>query len=374
MSGAADRADEMRAFLESAGWGTAAFSPLPGDASTRRYARVAVNGHRAMVMDQPPNAEEPFCPPDATPDERRLLGYNAIARLAGADCGRYIAAANFLRARGLSAPNVYAADTARGFVLVEDLGDGLFAEALAQGNDEYALYGAAVDALVRLQTEPAPSLLPPDKPLYLYDETALIAEVDLMTDWFMPLALGRAAHGDEVSEHRTLWRDTLRSTLPASPVFVHRDYHAQNLIWLPEREGIARVGVIDFQDAVAGTRSYDLISLLEDARRDVSSEIGAAMTERYLDAVRAYGSYVDPQAYRAEMAVMAAQRNAKIAGIFARLYKRDGKPRYLGYLPRVWGYLGRDLAHPALAEIKRWYDRVIPEHVRTTPLVKELDP
>jgi len=370
---AADRAGEMLAFLDRTGWGAATITPLAGDASTRRYARVAVNGHRAMVMDQPQNAEEPSCPPDATPDERRLLGYNAIARLAGADCGRYIAAANFLRAQGLSAPDIYAADTAKGFVLIEDLGDDVFATALAQGKDELALYGAAVDALVRVQTEPAPSLLPPDKPLYRYDETALLAEVDLMTEWFVPMALGRAAHAEEVSEHRSLWRDTLRFTFAAPPVFVHRDYHAQNLIWLPERDGTARVGVIDFQDAVAGTRSYDLISLIEDARRDVPAEIGEAMTRRYLHAMHAHGSKVDPEAYRAEMAVMAAQRNAKIAGIFARLYRRDGKPRYLGYLPRVWGYIGRDLEHPALAPLKAWYARVIPEAVRTAPLVKELD-
>jgi aminoglycoside/choline kinase family phosphotransferase len=374
MPKAADRAGEMHAFLESAGWAAATITPLAGDASTRRYARVAVNGHCAMVMDQPQNAEEPPCPPEATPAERQSLGYNAIARLAGADCGRYIAAANFLRTRGLSAPEIYAADTSKGFVLIEDLGDDLFAEALARGKDEHALYGAAVDALVLLQTEPAPTLLPPDKPLYRYDETALLAEVDLMTDWFMPVALGRAAHAEEVSEHRVLWRDTLRATLAASPVFVHRDYHAQNLVWLPGREGTARVGVIDFQDAVAGTRSYDLISLIEDARRDVSVEVGEAMTQRYLDAMHMYGLKVDPQVYRAEMAVMAAQRNAKIAGIFARLYKRDGKPRYLGYLPRVWGYLDRDLAHPALAHLKAWYDRVIPEDVRAASLVKELVP
>ncbi|HEY5048996.1 MAG TPA: phosphotransferase [Rhizomicrobium sp.] len=371
MSTGADRAGEIRAFLADSGWGTATISPLPGDASTRSYSRVAVNGHRAMLMDQPQLAEGPPCPADATPDERRLLGYNAIARLAGADCGRYIATAHYLRARGLSAPDIYAADTANGFVLVEDLGDDLFSETLARGNDEHTLYGAAIDALVRLQVEAAPSLLPPDKPLYPYDETALLAEVDLVTDWFVPLALGREAHAEEVAEHRDLWRETLRSALAASPVFVHRDYHAQNLMWLPSREGAARVGVIDFQDAVAGTRSYDLISLLEDARRDVSAGLQAAMTERYLNAVNADGPAVDPESYRAEMAVMAAQRNAKIAGIFSRLYKRDGRPRYLGYLPRVWGYLDRDLSHPALARLRQWYDRAIPEEARSAPAAKE---
>jgi aminoglycoside/choline kinase family phosphotransferase len=369
----ADRAGEMHAFLDDAGWGGAMIAPLPGDASTRRYARVSIDGRRAMLMDQPQNAEQSSCPPDATPDQRRSLGYNAIARLAGADCGRFIAIANYLRAQGLSAPHIYDADTAKGFVLIEDLGDDVFADALERGNDEHALYGAAVDALVRLQLNHAPRLLLPDKPLYPYDETALVAEIDLVTDWFIPVALGRPAHDDEVSEHRELWRATLRSVLAASSVFVHRDYHAQNLIWLPYRDGAARVGVIDFQDAVAGTRSYDLISLVEDARRDVPIELGEIMTQRYLTAMNADGRNVDPQAHRTEMAVMATQRNAKIAGIFARLYKRDRKPRYLGYLPRVWGYLNRDLAHPAMAQLKTWYDRVIPQNVRTVPPVGEQD-
>ena len=131
-------------------------------------------------------------------------------------------------------------------------------------------------------------------------------------------------------------------------MFVHRDYHAQNLFWLPSRNGVARVGLIDFQDAVAGSQAYDLISLVEDARRDVAPEIAQATTAHYLAAMRAQGTPLDESAYRGQMAVMAAQRNAKIAGIFARLYKRDGKPRYLAYLPRVWGYLNRDLEDPAL--------------------------
>ena len=177
----------------------------------------------------------------------------------------------------------------------------------------------------------------------------------------VPHALGRDARPEEVEEHRALWRETLAGVREAAPVFVHRDYHAQNLLWLPERGGLARVGLIDFQDAVAGTRSYDLVSLVEDARRDVPPAIAQAATRRYLDVTG-----LDEDAYRAQMAVMAAQRNAKIAGIFARLDKRDGKPRYLGYLPRVWGYLNKDLDHPALAGLKSWYDKTIPREIRGT--------
>jgi len=362
-----ERVDAMREFLESAGWGAADLHPLPGDASTRRYVRASLNGHKAMVMDQPQGAETPACPPGATPEQRRTMGYNAIARLAGADVGRFVATAEFLRARGLSAPEVYVADTQNGFALIEDLGDGLYADVLAQGGDEYVLYGTAIDALANLHAEAAPAMLPSDKPLHAYDDVALVAETDLITEWLMPVALGRIAGEAEVAEHRALWRATLAPVLAAPSVFVHRDYHAQNLIWLPEREGVGRAGMIDFQDAVAGTHSYDLISLVEDARRDVDPSLAEAMTTRYLDTMRVQGRPLDAEAYRAEMAVMAAQRNAKIAGIFARLYKRDGKPRYLSYLPRVWRYLNRDLEHPALGPLKAWYERVIPREARGNP-------
>jgi hypothetical protein len=369
----AERREAMDEFLKSAGWAGAELSPLPGDASTRHYLRAAHGGRQAMLMDQPQNAESPQCPPAATPQERRALGYNAIARLAGADCGRFVAAADYLRRRGLSAPMVYAADVNRGFVLLEDLGDDLYANVLDGGaEDEHALYSGAIDALARLHSECAPDTLNGNKPLYAYDETALLAETDLMTEWFMPLALGRAATEDERTEHREIWSGVLGQLPTPSPVFVHRDYHAQNLFWLGNRDGAARVGMIDFQDAVAGARSYDLISLLEDARRDVSPALASAMTSRYLDEARKLGVDIDEEVLRAEMAVMAAQRNAKIVGIFARLNSRDGKPRYLGYLPRVWAYLENDLQHPALAPLKTWYDRNIPAAARTNFVVGEL--
>lgn len=326
-----------------------------------------------MLMDQPQDAEAPQSPAHATPDQRRALGYNAVARLAGADCGRFVAVADFLRTHGLSAPLVYAADVKKGFVLIEDLGDDLYANVLSNGHagEEHALYGAAIDALAKLHTEAAPGELSNGKALYAYDETALIAETDLMTEWFIPLALGRNASEDEREEHRTLWREALGRVLAAPSVFVHRDYHAQNLFWLPAREGAARVGMIDFQDAVAGATSYDLISLLEDARRDVSMELAETMTRRYVAARQDADSAFDGDAYRAQAAVVAAQRNAKIAGIFARLYKRDGKPRYLSYLPRVWGYVERDLQHPALTTLKRWYDRKIPAEARHQTIIGE---
>lgn len=359
----ADRSAAIDAFLKQAGWGAATRTAVPGDASTRRYFRLDLSGRKAMLMDQPQGAEAPVASAGASAEERRALGYNAVARLAGADVGRFVAAANYMRAQGLSAPEIYAADFAGGFLVIEDLGDALYADVAANEN-EREIYSAAADVLAILHARSAPAVLPPDKPLHAYDETAMLAEIDLLPEWFVPVALGRDATLDEISEHRELWRAVLHEALKPSPVFVHRDYHAQNLIWLPSRQGPARVGLIDFQDAVAGSKAYDLISLVEDARRDVSPHIAKATTEHYLRAMREQGTPLDESAYRSQMSVMAAQRNAKIAGIFARLFKRDSKPRYLGYLPRVWGYLNSDLEDPALSRVKAWYDRVIPREKR----------
>jgi aminoglycoside/choline kinase family phosphotransferase len=364
----AERDTAMRAFLKSAGWGNALVTPLPGDASTRHYFRIAHGSRKAMLMDQPQQAETPVAAAHATPDERRALGYNAVARLAGGDVARFVAAANYLRARGLSAPDIYADDPAQGFALLEDLGDSLYFDTLATGRaDEHEIYLAAADVLARLHEEDAPALLSPGKPFHAYDETAQLAEVDLLLEWFVPLALGRQATPQEAADYRALWKNALDATRSHAPVFVHRDYHAQNLLWLPERDGIARVGLLDFQDAVAGSRAQDLMHLVEDARRDVSPDVAAATVRHYRDLAKARDEAFDDKQFGAEMATMAAQRNARIVGIFARLYKRDGKPRYLEYLPRVWGYLNRDLEHPALAPLKAWYDRTIPMEARGRP-------
>jgi hypothetical protein len=331
--------------------------------------------------------------PDAGEATRRALGYNAVARLAGADCRRFAAAAQYLRARGLGAPEIYATDFPCGLLLLEDLGDTLFTDMIPQGVSEEQLYKAAVEVLAKLHREKAPDFLPPPTfagprasyghlphadarggeadpvplPLFAYDQIALIAETDLMLEWFLPLALGRKATEDEYRDHRMLWRAALEAIGNTERVFVHRDYHAQNLMWLPERQGLSRVGVIDFQDAVAGSRAYDLISLVEDARRDVAPDLAEIATTHYLATMQTQGTPLNEQHFRAEMAVMAAQRNTKIVGIFARLYARDGKRRYLSYLPRVWRYLEHDLEHPMMARLRAWYDRTIPKARRTLP-------
>jgi N-acetylmuramate 1-kinase len=355
------------AFLESAGWADAERRPLTGDASTRRYIRLVRGERTALLMDQPQAAEAPTAAADASPDERKALGYNAVARLAGGDCARFVAAANYLTGLGLSAPEIYAADAPNGYVLMEDLGADLFTDSLAKGVPEHLLYQGAAEVLARIHTDAAPAVLPPDKVLHAYDETALMAEVDLLTEWFFPVGLGRAATADEIAEFHALWRAALAPVLKTRAVFVHRDYHAQNLMWLPGREGAARVGLIDFQDGVAGSPAYDMISLVEDARRDVSAETGRLTLSHYLNKMRDQGTPVDQGAFALEMAVYAAQRNTKIVGIFARLARRDGKARYLDLLPRVWSYLNADLAHPALNGLKSWYDRTIPFAARGVP-------
>jgi N-acetylmuramate 1-kinase len=358
------RQDAMAAFLAESGWGTAELKPLPGDASTRRYIRLHMAGRTAMLMDQPQHAETPTAAADATAETRRALGYNALARLAGADCGRFVAAAKHLKSRGLAAPEILSADVAQGFLILEDLGDDLYTDVIVAGGDERQLYAAAIEALARLHAEPAPSLLAADKPLFAYDDTALLAEVDLLTEWFAPLAFDRPFAADLVREHRALWQEAMRH-LDGGRVFVHRDYHAQNLLWRKGQKGLARVGIIDFQDALAGSAAYDVVSLLEDARRDVAPALADAMTEHYLSASRAQGTPRDASHFKLTAAVLAAQRNAKIIGIFARLFKRDKKPRYLAHLPRVWRYMERDLQHPVLARLKSWYDRHVPQRARS---------
>ena len=358
------RSEAMHSFLRHAGWQEAMQVRLAADASTRRYIRVIKDDHSAMLMDQPQQAETLAAGADTSPADRRRLGYNAVARLAGADFARFVAVAAHLRALGLAAPEIIAADTENGFLLLEDFGDNLYTDAIAAGTDENELYGAAIDALVAIHNEPAPTTLG-QIPFFDYDETALLAEIDLLTEWFLPQALGRPTSLDERNEHRSLWQATLTPVLRGPRIFVHRDYHAQNLIWMPERSGVARVGMVDFQDAVAGHPAYDLISLLEDARRDVSPELASAMTAQYLERSN---DNANREEFVSAAAVLAAQRNAKIIGIFARLAKRDGKPSYLSHLPRVWRYMEHDLEDPQLKNLKAWYERMVPNETRVGAL------
>ncbi len=364
------RPEQMHAFIRAAGWTGAELHPLTGDASTRRYVRLARRGHTAMLMDQPRGAETSACPPDASDAERRKLGYNAMARLAGPDCRPFAALSAFLRAQGLSAPEILAHDYDAGFLLIEDFGDGRFADLIAGGKPEQPFYEAAIDALADFHRVAAPKTLavPGAGAVHLlgYDPVAMEAEVQLLTEWFYPAAAGKPIGDAAWEEFVAAWRKALGQLRTATPVVVLRDYHAENLMWLGDRQGVARAGLLDFQDALAGSPAYDLISLTEDARREVSVALAGAMTERYIDLRRRMDPAFDKDAFRFAAALLAAQRNTKIVGIFSRLWKRDGKPRYTQYLPRMWGYLDRDLSHPALSELKGWFDLHIPRAWRGT--------
>jgi aminoglycoside/choline kinase family phosphotransferase len=358
------------AFLDKSGWGKAERHPLPGDASTRRYIRIAERGRTAMLMDQPQGAETAACPPNASEQERRALGYNAIARLAGPDTRRFAALASHLTQQGLSAPKTVAHDYDQGFLLIEDFGDGRFADLMAGGEAEQPFYENAIDALIHLHQTAAPSSLPVSGanavPLLSYDAMAMEIEVDLLAEWFYPAASGAKMSADQRAEYLALWRAAFGKLDLSKPVMVLRDYHAENLMWLDDRSGIARSGMLDFQDALAGSPAYDVVSLLEDARREVSRDLAQAMTLRYITGRKALDPSFDAAQFKLAAALLAAQRNTKIVGIFSRLWKRDGKPRYTSYLPRMWRYLDRDLQHPELRALKSWFDRAVPSEWRGT--------
>lgn len=358
-----DREALLIDFLQHAGLADAARTPLPGDASTRRYERLtAPDGRTLMLMDQPPSAESAVAPEHATPQERTALGYNAEARLAGGSIAAFAAIAGWLRARGLSAPQVGARDVENGFAILEDLGADVFA---AHETGLETLYGAAVDALAALHESQPPAVIEADGerwPLHPYDALAYRSGLDPFLEWW-PAFAGLPPLSDEARvEWRTLWTPVIALGAEAQPVFTHRDYHAENLLWLPQRDGLARVGMLDFQDAVRGHPAWDLLHLLQDARRDVAPELEAAMLDRYL---AARGGAVDREEFLHAYRALAALNAARILGrVFARqevLFRRD---RYTAFMPRTWRHLERDLQQGGLEGLRRWFDRHVPPAAR----------
>jgi aminoglycoside/choline kinase family phosphotransferase len=309
-------------FLGANGWGGARIDPLAGDASFRRYFRVTDGARRAVLMDAPP------------PE----------------NIAAFIAMARWLSERSFAAPAIHAVDMERGLVLLEDFGDARLREAAdADPVAALPLYADAVDLLVRLRT-----FAPPELPAY--DLAFLHREVALVIEWYCP-AVG---HPVDAAGYRAAWDAVLGQALADPPVTVLRDYHAENLMLVgPTRT----LGLLDFQDALAGHPAYDLVSLLKDARRDVEPETEEAMLRRYLAATGEGDAFVN--AYH----VLGAQRNAKILGLFARLWQRDGKAGYTALCPRVWRYLERDLTHPALAPVARWFDENLPAQWRGDPRI-----
>jgi len=355
-----DRSAAIEAFLAASGWGGAVRTPLPGDASTRSYERLALAGRKAMLMNQPPSAETAPCPPEASPAERAALGYNALARLAAGRVEAFVATARYLKSLGLSAPAILAADPKAGFAVIEDLGDGLFARLIEAGTHERPLYEAAIDALLRLHETRPPEVLPGGWPLLVYDDLALKTGHDVFVEWLPRYREGVVFGKDALAAWEATWRPIRARGEKGASVFCHRDYHAENLIWLPAREGAARVGLLDFQDAVRAHPAWDLSMLLHDARRTVSPELEAACLARYLAA----RPDADAEALRADYHALGALNIVRILGIFARLVTRDGKPRYAAFMPRMWTYLARCLADPALKELDAWFAAHVPHEAR----------
>ena len=311
--------DGIETFLDSAGWGGAAVEPLAGDASFRRYFRIRNGSQSAMLMDAPPPHE----------DTRPFL-----------HVGKWLAE------HGLRAPRIYAEQPERGLVLIEDFGPDRLRDWLDDHPDEEErVYRQAIDALVELHARPP-------GPFNAYDLETYLREVSLFPDWYCRTT---GLHVDAMS-FDAAWREVLAPLLDRQQpgVTVLRDYHAENIMLLPDGEQ----GLIDFQDALVGHPAYDLVSLLQDARRDVSPELERKMLDHYAAQIHC------GEEFAGDYARVGAQRNAKIVGIFARLCKRDGKPRYMAMIPRVWDALERDLAHPALAPIASWFDANIPADVR----------
>lgn len=353
------------AFLTDNGFGDVRREPLAGDASTRAYERLHRDGGVSFIfMDQPPRAETAPCPPDATPAERIALGFNAAYRLASGRVDAFVACARYLGALGLSAPAIHAFDAHAGLAVLEDLGDGLFAQVIAAGDaEEGQLYDAAIDALCVLHASPPPDRLVTEGaewPLLTYDQLALTCASDLFVEWLPRLRHSLAFDGDPRAEWEALWTPIRQRGEAGAEVFCHRDYHAENLIWLPDRQGPARVGLIDFQDALRAHRAWDLSMLLHDARRDVSPEREAAALGRYLAA----HPQLDRDRFLADYRALGALNVVRIIGIFARLVIRDGKPRYEAMLPRLWRYLHVCLDAPGMEGLHDWFDRHVPLEVR----------
>jgi tRNA threonylcarbamoyl adenosine modification protein YjeE len=348
----AERIPLIRNFLEESGYAAATRQRMQGDASTRIFERLLLHGQTTIFMNAPPK-------PDGPP-VRDGKPYSAIAHLAE-DTVPYVAMAKGLRERSLSAPEILHADPSRGLLIMEDLGE----DPVVAGDPPAPIetrYEAAVDLLISLHRRKLPEILPVAPHLNYrlprYDTDAFLIEAELLLDWY--LAESKPPTKETRQSFVTLWSEALAPVFEAPTTWVLRDFHSPNLMWLSDREDVARVGVLDFQDALIGPPAYDVASLLQDARVDIPERMEVALLSRYVRARRNDTINFDAAAFTQLYSTLAAQRATKILGIFARLNKRDGKPQYLRHMPRIWNYLQRSLSHPALAALKGWYDANVP--------------
>jgi tRNA threonylcarbamoyl adenosine modification protein YjeE len=354
-----ERLEALRLFLAGSEWASARREYFEGDASTRRYERLAAAHRRAILMDMPPR-------PDGPP-VRDGKPYSAIAHLAE-DVRAVIALNNGLRALGLSAPEIFACDLAQGFLVIEDLGDLVYGRMANARQPMSEPMTAAVKLLADMASAVWPAELPlSDGTIYRlppYDQGALEIEVELLLDWFWPLVHGKAAPVGARAEFLGIWRALWAQARPPRPHWTLRDYHSPNLLWLPDRQDTARVGLIDTQDAVLGHPAYDLASLLQDARVLVPQEVATDLLDYYCAYRSANESDFDEQGFRRAFVILSTQRITKILGIFARLSKRDGKHQYLRHISKLNRYLETNLKDPVLTGLKQWYDTHLPLALR----------
>ncbi len=354
------RNEAIRRFLSATRWAGARRRFFEGDASFRRYETLEIPGAAAILMDMPARPDGPPVK-DGKP-------YSAIAHLAE-DIRAVIAVNNVLCARGYSAPHGEAHDLAQGLAVIEDLGRNVYGAMMRAGKDMAEPMREAVAVLADMAGQDWPREVqlngethhvPP------YDIGAQMIEADLLPSWFWPHVTGREIPADSRRDFEKLWQELLRFTQTDKPVWVLRDYHSPNLLWLPDLRGLKRVGIIDTQDCLMGHPAYDLASLLQDARVDIDFGFADSLFEHYC-ALRAPDPSFDRSSFSLAYAILGAQRATKILGIFARLSKRDGKHGYLRHIPRVSRYLERNLQHPRLHALKHWFDRHLPPEKRERP-------
>jgi tRNA threonylcarbamoyl adenosine modification protein YjeE len=351
-----ERLKVLRGFLDDSGYADATRRRMPGDASIRSYARLIRDDGVFILMNSPRRPDGP-----AIYDGR---SYSAAVHLAE-DVKPFVAIAGGLRTRGFSAPAIHHADIDEGFLITEDFGTAGLVE-----SDPPApvaeRYGIATDMLAALHGKALPETLPVAPQINYaipsFDTDALMVELGLMLEWYLP-DRGVALAAEARAEFVAIWRELLGKAAAGARTWVLRDFHSPNVIWLEQRPGIAKVGIIDFQDAVLGPAAYDLVSLLQDARVDVPEPFEIALLARYIKARRESEPGFDPAGFTELYAIMSAQRNTRLLGTFARLNRRDGKPQYLRHQPRIFGYLSRSLAHPALAPARDWYAANVPPPV-----------
>jgi tRNA threonylcarbamoyl adenosine modification protein YjeE len=356
-AGLVSRLLKVDKFLSDRGWQKAERQFLDGDASSRRYERLKLGQSRAILMDMPRKADGP--------PVKDGKSYSAIAHLA--EGLRSVVAVNeYLVEQGYAAPEIIECDIGAGFALIDDFGNALYGRMRANGEDMGLPMQAAVDVLASMANQSWPAhIAMRDQSIYnlpSYDTEAQLIEVDLLASWYFPHIKAKSIANNAAEEFLQLWKNILGFTSTGTPVWVLRDFHSPNLIWRPEQSGLKKVGLIDTQDALLGHPAYDLVSLLQDARIDISVEEEASLYAYYVERRQSTGPF-NSDDFARTYAVLGAQRATKILGIFARLAKRDGKLAYLKNLPRVSLYLERNLRHPALADLRRWYKNTIPEAI-----------